>query len=786
MGTPLRQSSFLGGELAPEFWGRVDLPVYRAGGRVMRNFFPSHRGSLHTRPGTRHLGYTKGVGGNRARLIPFVFSDGEAYALEFGANYVRFWSSDAQVESSPGVPLEVATPYGIDQVFDIRFAQTGNILTLVHPEHPVYELRRTSALVWTMVNLFTDSTAFAAPEPKWINLTEPYAATTEPMFVDAPDYDGDPTHPAREWIYLCSQMVQQKSTGWVFETLAVPVTKFYNGTDEGTIAALSGNTFAVYEDMKVTLRRCVLGTPPTYPDDLPAGWEDETDFAVLATKYYRGRAELFGFIGTTKTTDFVDVGNEPDYSHQPIRGTNPFLIYNQAGVAVDNDYPRAVAFFQERRCFAGGRLRPASVIASKTGDYFNFDRNLVHVPGEALEYELAARQFIENRHLLPHGRRLLVLSDSGVRYLAGHDTSPLDFDSVDSDELLDIGCTNVRPLVVKKAALFCRTKGAGVLAFPPGKDDVEDLSDQSQHLFIGQTQELNDRPFFGSPYIGKAITDWTYAEDPWGVVWAVREDGMLLSLTYKPGAYSAWARHDTDGSVVSVCAVPQGEEDVVYMVVGRSVDDTITTYRVERMNSRVRRGLVDDDAAVDAAVRYEGVPTRTITGLDHLEGKEVYATISGASQETGKNATPWFGPMTVSGGSVTLPDMPTATIAAGGTILDPVPAKVVVYVGLPFTCDFGSLDATPGDAKLRQKTTVRVGIEVDQSRGMWTGQTFEAQDEWQQRDIADGYAQPGAASALIPTNVRGTWDQTARVCISQRLPLPLTILGILREVDYGE
>lgn len=796
----LRQTNFLGGELDPRFWGRSDLPFFSRGARTLRNFFVSPQGAALTRPGTEHCGYTQGAspGSSVPRLIPFVFSDELSYVLEFGTNTLRVWKEGAllaDIDGDAGADTLVS-PYDGSQVWEIRFAQTGNILTLACPGLPVYELRRVAEDDWNFVNLFTDATAFSAPSPMWLDLTSPWAETTGPMFVGAPDEDGDPAYPevpARPWTWWVSEVLQEKSTGWQMESLAVKVGMYFNGTDEGTKANINSDFHTLGPEKPVTIRRATTATPA----GLPAGWTANTDFRVVAYKYYRGDGDMLGFVGTTKGRDFVDNGAAPDYSHQPVRGTNPFLVYNQAGVAVDTEHPRAVAFFQERRCFGGTELRPAALLASVTGDYFNFDRNVVHVPGEALEFELAARQWEEIRHLLPLSR-LVALTNSTVRSIAGHQGSPLDFDSVDARVDLEVGSTRLRPLVVNGAGLFCRTKGIGVrsLQFDAGRDGFasEDVSGHAQHLFIGYTEELAGRPFAESVYVGKAIVDWAFQEDPWGVVWAVREDGQLLSLTYAPGQHAAWARHDTDGEVKAVCCVPEGEEDAVYLVVERRLPGDLTvTNRIERMTSRVRRGLVDDDACVDAALRWQGAPTSTLTGLEHLEGKEVYITCSGESVEVGKNATPLMGPFTVVGGEVELVDsagnpvVPAATIPASGSALlgTYVAAQVVLYIGLLFTADFESVDVVSTDTRLKQKQVVRVGVEVDQSRGMWVGQDFDHQDEWQQREVADGYDPPSMATQVVRTPVRGTWGESARIAISQRLPLPLSILAVTREVELG-
>ena len=104
MGSLFRQASFHTGELAPEFYGRTDQPAYAAGLRLARNFIPTPRGALDSRPGSKYVAEVKDSTAAAHRLVGFIFSDAQTYVIEFGNLYVRFYSSGGRVLSRPHFP----------------------------------------------------------------------------------------------------------------------------------------------------------------------------------------------------------------------------------------------------------------------------------------------------------------------------------------------------------------------------------------------------------------------------------------------------------------------------------------------------------------------------------------------------------------------------------------------------------------------------------------------------------------------------------------------------------
>ena len=139
---------FNGGIWSEVLKGRYDLGNYQSASRTCENFIPTRYGQVEKRSGTKHIGYAK-YDDKVCVLHAFQFSVTTKFILEFGEYYVRFWSNDLQVESSPGVPLEVVTPYAESELYEIQIRAVNDIVYIVHPNHPVASLTRLADNNWT-------------------------------------------------------------------------------------------------------------------------------------------------------------------------------------------------------------------------------------------------------------------------------------------------------------------------------------------------------------------------------------------------------------------------------------------------------------------------------------------------------------------------------------------------------------------------------------------------------------------------------------------------------------
>lgn len=141
------QNSFNAGEWSPLTYGRSDIAKYKSALETCLNYVPTAQGGLTRRPGTKYIANTKS--NQSVRLVAFEFSITQAYILEFGPNYVRFYLNEGQLLNA-GVPYEVATPYTAADLWDLNFTQSADTLYIAHPNYKPRKLQRAGALSWSL------------------------------------------------------------------------------------------------------------------------------------------------------------------------------------------------------------------------------------------------------------------------------------------------------------------------------------------------------------------------------------------------------------------------------------------------------------------------------------------------------------------------------------------------------------------------------------------------------------------------------------------------------------
>lgn len=759
----LRQTSFAAGELSPLLHGRTDLELFAHGARRLFNFVVNLAGNAVSRPGMARAWDAKLA---NVVLLPFFHGSGESYVLEFGHLYVRIYDARTLALSS-----ELVTPFQTQDLSELQWAQVGSVLVVTHYRRPAQEIRIEAVASITPVRYAPPGdTAGAAPlEAAFPSIggnppSMPVLVAWQPTSL----FVVDAAHPPREWRYKVSTLLRHNVTGEVIESLPRDITQYVSGNvSTGTVPGAPGSAINLPADNQLVL----FADAPIYIEPgLGAAVTPPSNWTPIENLYYRGRGTLFGLVGRCATNArFADFGAKPDYLTPPLRGESPF----KAG-----EYPAAVAFFQQRRAFGGPTQR---FWASAVDEWANHDEPILNWPGQPLAATLVNRKR-ERLVAMAALEHLFALTDTSV-WCIGRPDVPLDYDTFPSVTRVvdEVGAAPLQPLLVEGTVLYARAQGRGVRGLSLGQQGIVggDISWHAEHLFRGGSQTPT------ASWVSARIVSWCFAREPWGVAWAVRSDGALLSVTRTGSGTWAWARHDTGGDrVLSVTSVPRNEAagglggwDDVFVAVVRG-----GATRIERMTPGDIRGqpkYVSDPAYIGNPIGAEQLsyPLDSyivatcnkavgveVSGLGHLEGRDVWASCPGIDP---------IGPLRVAGGKVVTPPGWGPT---GAT-------SFKAAIGLPYACELELLDAAPGSTN--QRTVVSVGFEVDTAAGLEAGEDFAHLVPWQQRRVADSYEYPSAASALVVVQVRGSWRRTGRAVLRQAKPLPVTVLGITRELDVG-
>jgi hypothetical protein len=105
-------AALVAGEFSPTMEGRSDIDKYAAAAHLLQNFIPLKQGPAMFRPGTAFVQEVK-ASANRTWLRRFEFSQTQAFVLEFGDKYVRFYTNHGPLLSTGNPAWSGATAYVI-------------------------------------------------------------------------------------------------------------------------------------------------------------------------------------------------------------------------------------------------------------------------------------------------------------------------------------------------------------------------------------------------------------------------------------------------------------------------------------------------------------------------------------------------------------------------------------------------------------------------------------------------------------------------------------------------
>lgn len=776
-----KQTSFAGGELSPSLAAQINLDKYAIGCETLLNFVASAHGGASTRPGTLYVGTAPGQG----ILYPFTFSVTQAYMLEFTDQKIRIIKNGAYVQSA-GVPIEVVTPYIAADLSELRFTQSADVLFITHPSYSPRKLSRTAETSWTLdVISFVSTLASVASVT-----TTPASPAVQTYSYVVTAHDGATlgSSSAAATVTVPSPFSGTVAVSWT----AIPGAVGYEVKRNGSLIADTTNTSFTDTGVSIvaagyaaggpllspvitntlhtvatprTYKYCVTTTDSggqesdpsspvsvsiTYPWPantvvginwtLPGSGETGTGCNIY--KNFRGQ---WGYIGYCDHGDkpFVDDNITADV-------TRAFPGDNISDFTASGDHPGSVTIFQQRLIFARSNNLPQTLWGSQLGQFYNFADRVALQDNDAFAATLASTQVNEIKHLVPLAKLLVFTSDSEWFVDSGSNADAVGPKSIRFSLQGQRGCSSVRPVVIGNTVLFVQRSGKIIrdMFYQLAEDGYtgDDLTIMAKHLFESNT-----------------IVSMAYQQHPDSVLWCVRDDGVLLGLTYmREHRVFAWHRHTTDGYFESVASIPtSGGDDEVYFIVRRTVGG-VTKRFVEKLATRLPDVNLVDHHAVDCGVFYNGTPVTTVTGLTHIEGKEVVIVADG---DVIRNKT-------VSGGAVTLPR-----------------AASKVHVGLPFTCDLRTMNLEfsdpDGTSQPKKKCVKKVTMRVKDSRGAMIGpdENNLIEAKWRTDEDYDEVTQLFTGDKLIA--VKSIIKDECRVFVRQADPLPLTVLALFAEVQAG-
>jgi len=806
MGEKTTDRSFAGGEISPDMYGRVDLAKFQTGLALCRNAFVLPHGPVENRPGTEFVKEVKNSA-NAARLIPFTFNFTQTMAIEIGAGYTRFhtqagtlmcssvpvWSGStaytvnalasvggvnyyciqANTNQAPAssptywyaMPAdgtyEIPNGYAQADIMSIHYTQSADVLTMVHPNYPIAELRRYGATAWQI-----SQPVFTIPAYCPTSVT---AAATTPHTTNWNPFD-------------CQYAVTTVQAVDLQESVASSAS-----TTVSNDLTLVGNINTV-------------------------SWVAPSGVNVVRFNVYKYINGLWGYIGQAAptATSFIDNNIIPN------TGITPPLIdagFNDA----PGNYPGAVTYYQQRRWFAGTNNAPQNVWATMSGTESNMCYTLPVQAHNRISFRIAAREASGIRHLMPVANLMLLTASTEWR-LTSTDGNAIWSANLSVQPQSYIGANNVSPVLVGNAVLFSQSRGCRIreMTFNWQAQSylTNDISIMASHLF--DYKNIVDMAFSKAPYqilhcvsSDGTINSLTYVPDQQVAAWHHHDFGGIVEtvccITEQPAGTAA-------------------SEDMLYMIVNRVINGVTRRY-VERMHTRYFNTpsdafFVDSGATnflpgtytwqgnqIIAAIPGHGLSTgnskyftfsntalsNSYTVQSVTDANTVVLTAPSIGQEVGTVAmTPQYQVTQVSG--LTWLKGMTVNVLVDGA---PIPARTVdntgaiqldypgtkVIVGLPITCQIGtlpvSLNTDTGYAESLQKNVDQVWMRLYRSSGLFVGPDADNLVYATQRAATDlPGVQPALFTGMLPVVIQPEWNFDGTVFIQQTDPLPMTLCSI--------
>lgn len=720
--------------------------------------------------------------------------------------------------------FQITTPYTTAQLATMSFAQSADTLWIAHESHAPRTLTRTSDIAWTLAaislaqgpftSLNTDANKSLLLEITGTNYDPGDTGTMRSaidifvstdvgsyFYIEEQYYSDKAVYPygndrantvnavvgaqfSNEGkVYECVAAVGGNLSGQIFPTHEIgeawdsPVgatsrAKFRYLHSRYVIVEVTGYTDA--RTVSVTLRtRCPNGLDPDTVNISDAVNNGAGLIRITSNGHGYGLGDWLrvnNVAGTTEangnwritnvTTNTFDLEGSA-FVNVYVAGSDTAKRFSsfkwrRSALSATKGYPRAVTLHEQRLCWAGTTVEPFGLWLSRSGDFYN------HLPGttdsDAVQYSIAAPQVNVVRWLESSDNLLIGTLAQEFAAFGGGLGDPITPSNTRITPQSSEGSASIQPVRAGNEVVFVNRAGRKIYAMDfeasGGQYLANDLTELAAHLTA----------------TGHTFTRIAWARNPSSVLWALRSDGVICSLTYrKDQQVWAWARHPlSDGSVESIAVIPSpdGTVDDLWMIVNRTVNGGVKRY-VEYLDIPFEPSSATDKALmafVDSGLRYQGASTSTLTGLFHLEGKTVKVLRNGALH----------GDEVVTNGSITLDS-----------------ATTDAWVGLAYTSKVRTLrpelPVNNGTYQGQTKRVSRVVVRVYNSLGgMVADASEDVFENLTHRDMADlTDASPPLRSGDYDVNLSSDYDTDGRVTVVQSDPLPLDILAVIAGLSVG-
>lgn len=527
--------SFNTGEVTPQIDARSDVAKYISSCRTMVNMLPLVYGGATRRPGTRYIATAKNSP-EGIRLVPFIYSAEIAYMCEFGNQYIRFYYDGAALMDGL-VQSECYSPYLVADLQEVQFQQIGDILWCVHKDYPPYKLTRDTATTFSMTQIdfqkgpFITRNDLLNDDDVTMTSSATVAWTTGTLTASSAYFlDGHVnslfslTHP------IVDKVTSISAAAAPSYSTAIDVKGAWSFTTQGTWVAtveIQRNVdSAGWETYRTYVRNASNVTLSDTED------EDNVQYRIGVTAYTSGTVEASLTVdsstvdGIVKISAIVSSTVADIVVISKVASTNATKRWAEGAWNGVRGYPRAVCCYEDRIIYGGSVYEPQTVWLSETDDYDNFEAGV----NDADSFAITITTTNDIRWLESIDGLLVGTSGDEWEINSSKLYTPLTPTNFTAKRHSTSGSKTIQAVRVNEAILFVDYVGRKVreLAYreEAQKYVAPDLNALAEHITEG------------------GINAIAYQRNPDSILWCIRNDGTLLSLTYERDQnVVAWARH---------------------------------------------------------------------------------------------------------------------------------------------------------------------------------------------------------------------------------------------------
>jgi hypothetical protein len=695
--------------------------------------------------------------------------------IQFQSSLKRQVLVDSVAVESSGV-MTLPTPWGADEIGDIHYHQSGDVVFCAQDLTRQRRIERRSAHSWSVVEYLSNAGPFRVAATSGIKLT-PNARTgnitltaSKPFFrsghvgalfrlahnkqvathtVTGADQYTDPIRvsgadPDNRFNIVITGLTGTGSTVTYQRSIDVkddwidnlPAETANASTD---VASTRYDNQVFYVRAGVKSGHYSTGTPAitlTYNGGTKNGIVRITAVASSTS----ASAEVISDLGDTSATEVWDEGSWSD-----VRG-----------------WPETVTLHDGRLWWGGKDF----VYGSVSDEFSNYDDTTVGDSGPIVR-SLALGPIEGVIWLLSMQRLLGGTASQVVSMRASSLDEPMTPTNFGVREISNRGTSHLQAVKVDTTGIYVQRNTTRVREIVFGIENNDYTTD--------------DLTKFKPEMCDAGIVSIAVQNQPDTRIWCVLDDGSVAMCCYdRTEEMVSWIDIDFgDGLAVAVTVLPGTEEDDVYLAINRTINGSDVCY-IEKMalESECVGGSLNKN--MDSHYVYSGASTSTITGLDHLEGESVvvWGNSKALHDQTDMK--------TVTSGSITIGESVTSAV-----------------VGLPYDGRFkpaklaygAQLGTAIGQKKKISHLLILLADTVH--KGITYGRHFDDDSDAPANYVMNSLPRVYKGAVISedklydtfeaePYSFDGTWDTDARFCVKAMSPYPAHILGFVAVMDTNE